>query len=435
MLCVPKPYTELPLSLLLPSATQFNVSGHTTVTCSMTMDNLFAEGSVLHHHHKHGHSQHNHSTTAGAESPAGAASHLSTSMILKAVAKRRIEECSERYYWSNGGSTGGALDTSFVAPVRRKVHGLIIWTGSRSRYDLSEDQISVLRNTSLSADSTAENVIVGWMATEDQYPCRVGSSLCETATTSNAYYHYMPSTRLNFASSGWGCAQRRPLRALAHTLLLYDPNFVLIVDDDTYVSVKALSNMDSYIRGTLMKEALVLGQLTMGKKITKKGFYYGGAGYMIGRIVIERLTAYELSGPSEASNKMIDPTMMSGLSVFNQAADLSKEVCPECMVLQPGSVVNELNTHANISVRMVEICVNIMSQEHTCYHSDHAISRCFIHGTNAFPMAIECGGSNLGGGVTIGMCMGTGGCDTNVHLTCHRWRPNPDTSIPRNMYA
>jgi hypothetical protein len=33
------------------------------------------------------------------------------------------------------------------------------------------------------------------------------------------------------------------------------------------------------------------------------------------------------------------------------------------------------------------------------------------------------------------MCMGTGNCDTRVHLTCHRWRPTNDTSVPRNMYA
>ncbi len=435
-LCMPKPYTELPLSLLLPTTQQqalLNVN--VTVTCSMTVAGLIADGAAPHHHHKHVHASQNHTTpaTSSSTTPSHHA-HMSTSIILKSVLRRRVEECSERYHWPHGAAVSGTSESN-NAPLRRKIHGLVIWTGSRSRYSLVASQIEVLRNQSLSADSTPDNVIVGWMATEDVYPCRVGSTLCESATSSNNYYHYMPSTRLNFASAGWGCAQRRPLRSLAHTLLLFDPNYLLLVDDDTYVSVKVLQKMDPYIRKHLMTEALVMGQLTKGRKITKMGFYYGGAGYMIGKLIIDRLTAYQIEGPAEASNKMLDPTQTKDLSVFNQAADLTAAICPECMVMHPGSAKDGLNTKANTTVRMIELCVNIMAQEHTCYHSDHSISRCLIHGSNAYPLSIECGGSSMDG-VDVGMCMGLENCDTNVHLTCHRWEPTKkNNAIPRNQYG
>ena len=36
------------------------------------------------------------------------------------------------------------------------------------------------------------------------------------------------------------CAQNRPLRALAHILLLYDPIYILIADDDTYINIQML---------------------------------------------------------------------------------------------------------------------------------------------------------------------------------------------------
>ena len=39
--------------------------------------------------------------------------------------------------------------------------------------------------------------------------------------------------------------------------------------------------MRNYILNQMATEAILLGQLTNGKKITKKGFYYGGAGEFI----------------------------------------------------------------------------------------------------------------------------------------------------------
>lgn len=41
----------------------------------------------------------------------------------------------------------------------------------------------------------------------------------------------------------------------------------------------------------------VLGQLTGGNKVTKGGFYYGGAGYLMTKPLLHRLIGHDLSGP------------------------------------------------------------------------------------------------------------------------------------------
>ena len=71
-----------------------------------------------------------------------------------------------------------------------------------------------------------------------------------------------------------------------------------------------------------------------------------------------------------------------------------------------------------------------MSEEHTCYHSDHAISRCMIHGVYVKPFNVACYGLRLAGDLTVGMCMGVGYCDPLLQLTCHRWMANAtDTKV------
>jgi hypothetical protein len=140
----------------------------------------------------------------------------------------------------------------------------------------------MLRNQPLDNDKK----ILGWIASEHVYSCRVGKTLCESLTPNLNYYRDMPSSILNVASAGYACAQRRALRAMSHTLLLFDPDFLLVVDDDTYVNTDLLNygtKLNTYILHTMSKQNIVLGQLTEGKKITMKGFYYGGAGYLMGR--------------------------------------------------------------------------------------------------------------------------------------------------------
>lgn len=81
----------------------------------------------------------------------------------------------------------------------------------------------------------------------------------------------MPSTKMAYdGKTGWGCAQRRPLRALSHTLLLFDPEFVLVVDDDTYVNLNLLKYgtilSSVLLRDDIRQSAIAMGHLT-GKHI------------------------------------------------------------------------------------------------------------------------------------------------------------------------
>jgi hypothetical protein len=79
-------------------------------------------------------------------------------------------------------------------------------------------------------------------------------------------------------NTGWGCAQRRPLRALAHATLLYDSDFVFLVDDDSYINIKLIT-YEGIFSGIIFKELknnpVVLGQLTGGGNSIYGGIFLG----------------------------------------------------------------------------------------------------------------------------------------------------------------
>lgn len=418
-MCMPMPITELPLSWLLlatspPPPEQSPMHQYFSsraLTCSLTFRELWQDREIARHHH-------NGMSQVDAEH-----AHLSMGTVLRLMARRRFEECNEHHLWQPGAML-----------VPRKVHGLIVWVGSRTRYGLLRSQAEVLRNQS--TDPTER--VMGWLASEDQYACRVGSALCYDVSSTNAYFPLMPSTRMNVASAGWSCAQRRMLRALQHAMLLFDPQFIVVADDDTYVNIQMLNpggRLDKYIRTELASNNHVLGSLTLGRKVTKKGFYWGGAGYLFGRKTIENLNAHVLYGPAAAQDNYRDEGKMRYLHVLKQAYEASQHVCKSCVTFDtPPAMYNEemidiVGAAANVSARVVEICTNLMSQEHTCYHSDHAMTRCLLYAANGYPIHSDCWGSSIGAdGVTVGMCMGTDTCGEN-QLTCHRFYPHPNNAL------
>ena len=81
---------------------------------------------------------------------------------------------------------------------------------------------------------------------------------------------------------------------------------------------------------------------------------------------------------------------------------------------------------ADLSVPLVEICANTLSDEGTCYPSDHALSRCLVHGLYVNVWDVKCTGFDTPTKPSLwtGMCMGTNGCDPKNVLTCHRWMTN-----------
>ena len=77
--------------------------------------------------------------------------------------------------------------------------------------------------------------------------------------------------------------------------------------------------------------------------------------------------------------------------------------------------------------------MNIFSDENTCYHSDHALSRCFAHAAYADIWNVNCQGFKISSEPVLvtAMCMGTDVCWPHI-LTCHRWMTNvsSDTLAP-----
>lgn len=475
-----------------------SLNANATLTCSMKMSEL---ASTIVGHHK------GHDTGNGHSLPGS----IPADVIIHEIAKRRMQECHEHHTWMqmnvhhdhsakhDPSLTPAATNINTIAAhdehlhhghhnkhkhyhvVKRKVYGLIIWVGSTSRPWLMLQQIQSLKGQ----PSSDEEAIVGWMASEDQYPCRVGTTACFDQLIKGQYYHAgMPKTKMDLSPSGWSCAQRRQLRALSHTLILFDPEFVLLVDDDTYVSVELLNYgtpLSHYILEEMKEKPIVHGEM-QGDRISKRGFFWGGAGYLIGRNVIERLTSYELNGPPEIDDSIRDLWRNLDLSFIREVYPLSQYFCPivnpdgtstgvtstsegkplggsdtpagqasitvaqhqksTCLEVNYNATGGEMMTEqllsesglkvkASLSIRLVELCANLLSGEHTCYHSDHAVTRCMVHAAYADVTHIYCGGSTLRPGLLIGMCMGCEGCDHLHHITCHRWVASAnDSRIP-----
>lgn len=380
--------------------------------------------------------------------------HARLAILLDAIARRKVEECLESQYWTSGRRMALQKETRLRYPEhhrdppKRKVKGLILWISSLTRFSLARAQINILTKQKPATNSDSNDRIVGWLATEETYPCRIGTTICTEVSDNLAYFNYMPTTRLNVASAGYSCAQRRPLRSVAHLLKLFDPSWLLIVDDDTYVNFNLLTSnkLQHYINTHMKENPAIMGQLTMGRKITKHGFFYGGAGYLLGQNILNRLTSHTLMGPPQWSANDIDPVQMTALSVLKQTYLLSDKNCKgstrgvtgggnggnTCVFLDrpydydkgEGVAYGNHGTLLPVDTTVIDVCMNIMSEEHTCYHSDHALSRCFVHATYADIVNVACPGIELNG-MKVGMCMGTDKCDPDVHLTCHRWMPAP----------
>ena len=168
------------------------------------------------------------------------------------------------------------------------------------------------------------------------------------------------------------------------------------------------------------------------------GFYYGGAGYLFGRRIITELRGYRIRGPFTPSDDMRDANQMAQLSLFKQVVVECKanRHCNSCITVDAknDSKPNIIEA-GSISVRLIDICVNLMAQEHTCYHSDHSMSRCLLHGSHGYPVGINCGGSDIGMDLVVGMCMDPGDSCGAAQLTCHRYYPRKDDPrIAKGIY-
>lgn len=394
--------------------------------------------------------------------------------LLHVLYTRRVEECYEHARWpvllpapslAALAASDFQRDRSPFSLLRpRAVYGLLVFVGTRAAHGLLHAQLSILRDQALGA--SAASYVAGWQATEDGYPCEEANR-CAPTISGGHFRVFMPSTSIpetQQTAPGWTCAQRRPLRALAHALWLYAPRFVLLGDDDTYVSKTLLfhDKVRAYIDETLAREAVVLGDVFLSNRdISRYGFVWGGAGYLFGAHVLRALTSAQLRGYASHGAYASGPWRTQTTSVLYEALALSARNCPragpatcfhvqlpptnasdaaEGLVTLPVHEYVErfpdpfpLQTHgivtprtAHHTGRLVDVCLTLLSHRDTCYHSDHALTRCFTHGVDAALQHMSSRITTVGRrGLSFSMQFaGSSRCDPFVSLTCHRYYAN-----------
>ena len=191
----------------------------------------------------------------------------------------------------NGNDSDGG--SKVVISGRRRIEALVIWVGSEQTHELMQEQSRMLMGSSL----VGHSAVVGWAADDRLYGCAEKATQCDRFN-SNHRFKYLPASAIKHMPVGWGCAQRRPLRALAHTLLLYDPTYVVVVDDDTFLNFPMLvQRLGKYLTEDMSRQPIVLGEF-MGRTgpdghVSRKGLYAGGSGYILGRSILSQLVAPE----------------------------------------------------------------------------------------------------------------------------------------------
>ena len=242
---------------------------------------------------------------------------ITLSQLIRAVFWRRIMECYENKFWQTRYTSditreqqspmgGGQIHVDIP---RRSMHSLVIWIGSKAQYPLINEQAQVLTGQPF----VGPDAVLGWAATDEAYPCRNEGIRCESSRGHwfRRYLQTLPTSAVNFMPSGWACAQRRPLRALAHLLTLLDPQIVILLDDDTLLNYPLLMHKyGTYLtQGAMARRLLLMGELG-GKwgelgHVTKWGMFAGGAGYILGKQTIKALTTnavkyYDFEGPGRS---------------------------------------------------------------------------------------------------------------------------------------
>lgn len=307
-------------------------------------------------------------------------------VILKEIALRIILECNEQKYWNV---------ESLKLPIERNViKSVIIWIGSKSNFQLIQDQSIALKDLPM----LGSDGVIAWAGTDELYSCNNDAVECKFGNRKK-FHRYLPRSSMSYLSKGWGCAQRRPLRALAHILLLYDPLFVVLVDDDTFVNYQLLYKSYQYLlEDEMIRFPIVLGELTGAEgpdgHLTLKGFYAGGAGYIIGKLALSILIKNEVYfWKDDMIDNFRSVQQINHLSLAYEAKELSKYCVNEnmnsahCVILQPhpSSLNNRSHTYKQINkyqdiheneadlvltigTRLIDLCVNVLANENTCYH-------------------------------------------------------------------
>ena len=374
-------------------------------------------------------------------------SKLTLGRVLSSIAMRRLQECQENkdplvgswdYVSSNATQThfvpsinltvlSHDLDLRLYEKARRTVYGVIIWATTASKRQLAHNQAAALRLQKRS--STDSDRIVGWIATEDVYPCGAGRRHC--SINNDNMSNVLPFPELV-------CAHRLPLRAIAHVTKLFDADFLLVADDSTHVNVKMLSHgtvLSSYILQQMRVSPIVIGDMRRSL-LRAEGIYSGDGGYLMGRAVLSNLSSHVIQARTIADGGVfLVGSQIEPLSVLDEALDFVEEYCDKCALVRPpvmASAGNDQSKHyvtADIEVRVVDLCVSMMAGMGTCYHSDHSVTRCLAHAIYADTLSAGCDGLNItssdGSALSLVMCSDADHCDMSKSLTCHKYATDP----------
>ncbi|RYH30094.1 hypothetical protein EON65_06240 [archaeon] len=388
--CTPVPKAAVPLEILTLDPQQASLSKYLNVALSCSVHVLDALEQFK---------QHTSTNTA---------KHLIWShYLLHTLANRIVLECLE--HWNvlhqeyrvtiqddlaQPTSTSNLI--SYVLP-RRKVQAVVIWIGNAERYSRILNQHEALREASFHD----HQAVIGWGATDTLYGCKEESTKC--IGDNKRFAGLLPKSDVNFMPPGWGCAQRRPLRALSHVLSLFDPQYIVVLDDDTFLNFPLLrSKYASMIAQNLSIESSYMGE-AMGRTgdkghISKVGFFVGGSGYILGRNIIQRLVnrevalfgfEFELHKDPKASFQALAKDIAEDesrsqhqiwhLSLVADALRTSLSLCPkpidgmderlkeisQCVLNLENAKDKEL---VSIGVRLIDFCVNMMANDNTCQH-------------------------------------------------------------------
>lgn len=300
--------------------------------------------------------------------------------LLYSILWRRVVECGEQRRWDREVVAAGSdRDTCVVYErplyrlVQRKVFALIIWIGNSETLDLLRRQALTLRRQSFDSyfGSTDEDFVAAWLATDETYPCREGSTACLHPEN---YRGHLPKSNTNSMSVGWRCAQRRPLRSLSHSLLLFDPQVVLLLDDDTFLNYELFRKRHRLdVLGVMMQQTpVVFGEFVgTSQQLSRRGVMAGGAGYVIGREAVRRLrdracvhygTDYEDSVRSKQQIQF--------LSISREVQELCASESSHCIAIPPTVPPSAVHPphFAPISIRLIDLCTSLMAGEHMCIH-------------------------------------------------------------------
>ena len=341
--CLPIPAVTLDWKSMLTTA--FCQPQNTSITCSLSLATLCE-------------SARNQSISKDQELP----------FYLSLIGLSRLNECRE-------------IPLASQTPVipRRRINILILYLGSEMRKELMLKQQEIIRNEFFHGDEA----VLAWMATEEVYPCRPGTEKCAGGvliqepldnTMKMVYLSgfvltdlHPKAPRWNGRSwdeyAGWSCAQRRPLRSLAHTLHLFEPALVVMLDDDTYLNWRVLVEMSAGMVAADVKMPTVFGN-------NHSKTLLGGAGIILGKNALDRLRDNKLYNVREP---LLAKSSQIAAQAFHLAASCgdTKETC--IGLSQRGQVEVHTNVLQTLQTRLVDFCVAIFSNENTCYH------RCVWH--------------------------------------------------------